>query len=293
MFKRGDVIEGSLSDVAVAVYVLGSGDRMALIKEPGRPHKALDTLYDLLALGRRGGGWVVRRVLASELEWSAAEALYIEWASQVAPGDVMSHDRRVVIAQLANAAKVTGAPRLEPNSPRQTILDWLQQNDRNGTYFDWLQDDPADRISLESAWELLADVFSDELQEIHNRLRYKVPGSGAPSELRVRPQRTAMYPSLDVQVVRTMYGTQGWDLRLTWRVPDRQTDTSNWGGDFTRTRAFEVGADIARKQSIARLDPRNPNPVRVLDEQGRCVAQFHAGRPVPCSEGIIRRLRGR
>jgi hypothetical protein len=44
----------------------------------------------------------------------------------------------------------------------------------------------------------------------------------------------------------------------------------------------EMAKDIARERS-KKLDPRNPNPVRVLDAAGRCIYSFMHGESVSCT----------
>jgi hypothetical protein len=75
----------------------------------------------------------------------------------------MSPSKRAALVVLANESsrlsRRGGAPRLTPESSRETLLAWLQWNDRNGVYLDHLAiADGAEPMSLDEAWTAISEV---------------------------------------------------------------------------------------------------------------------------------------
>ena len=61
----------------------------------------------------------------------------------------------ISLCRIAN--EYTRGPRLRPDSSREALIAWLKYNDGNGTYSDEACDQAGyDRLTLESAWDLVA-----------------------------------------------------------------------------------------------------------------------------------------
>jgi hypothetical protein len=66
----------------------------------------------------------------------------------------------ISLCRIAN--EYTRGPRLRPDSTRDHLIAWLEYNDRNGIYSDDDSDLAGyDRLTLESAWDLVARECSE------------------------------------------------------------------------------------------------------------------------------------
>jgi hypothetical protein len=73
---------------------------------------------------------------------------------------------RAQIAARANAeaklCRYGGAPTLSADSPRESVVAWLQWNDPNGSHDDYLAEkDGCDLYDIDRAWDTLSAMLTD------------------------------------------------------------------------------------------------------------------------------------
>jgi hypothetical protein len=108
------------------------------------------------AAATKAAGFVAGRVRKSA---AATKALY----QRARKNPVV--DRAAVAVKANDAGRLSrqrGAPRLTADSPRHTLLRWLEWNDPNGSYSDEAGAiEGAPPLTVDAAWELIADQLSD------------------------------------------------------------------------------------------------------------------------------------
>ena len=96
-----------------------------------------------------------------------------------------------------------------------------------------------------------------------------------------------LWPTYEYRVQRW---SNGWHIWLLTRMPGERPRFELAGFDSSYTEALDVAYVLAKEHIYpGSSEDRNPNPVRVLDEHGRCYTAFLVGREIGCANPPRRR----